>query len=168
MINHRGTMAHLISLLLIMFEKTEERNKIGKWAWAYPYARELHSKDVEGHGTEAMAQPKSREHWLFGQPPGVVQTTTTASSSSHGHLHLYSNQLRLTSSYEAKFNLQMFKSKEKKKNGGKWKMKDNILCNTSTLRTFYFFIPTNGMLKSRTYYRTSSAKSTESWISLRW
>ena len=59
----------------------------------YSHAGELHSKDVEGHGTEAMAQPKSREHWLFGQPPDVVQTTTTARSCNHGHLHLtYSNQ----------------------------------------------------------------------------
>ena len=50
--------------------KTRGRNKIGKRAWVYPHARELYSKDVEGHGTEAMAQPKSREHWLFDQPPG--------------------------------------------------------------------------------------------------
>ena len=59
---------------------------------------------MEGHGTEAMAQPKSREHWLFGKPPGIVQTTMTASSCNHGHLHWYSNQLRLTSKYEPNFN----------------------------------------------------------------
>ena len=48
-------------------------------------------QDVESHGTEAMAQPKSREHWLFDQPPGLVQTTATASSCNHYHLQLYSN-----------------------------------------------------------------------------
>ena len=30
LINHQATMAYLISLLLILFEKTRERNKIGK------------------------------------------------------------------------------------------------------------------------------------------
>ena len=70
----------------------------------YPHVRELYSKDMEGHGTEAMAQSKSREHCLFGQSSGVVQTTTTANSYNHGHLYLYSNQLKLTSNYEANFN----------------------------------------------------------------
>ena len=30
LINHQATVAHLISLLLILFEKTRGRNKIGK------------------------------------------------------------------------------------------------------------------------------------------
>ena len=30
----------------------------------YPHARELHSKDVENHGTEAMAQPDNY-HYSF-------------------------------------------------------------------------------------------------------
>ena len=59
----------------------------------YSHTRELYSKDVEGHGTEAMAQPKSREHWLIGQPPGVLQTTTTAKSCNHGHLLFYSKDM---------------------------------------------------------------------------
>ena len=60
MINHLATMVHLLSLPLTPFEKARGRNKIGKWAWVYLYAKELYSRDVEDHSTGAMAQPKSR------------------------------------------------------------------------------------------------------------
>ena len=43
-----------------------------------------------GYGTT-----QEQRTWLFGQPPEVIKTTTTASSCS--------NQLRLSSNYEANF-----------------------------------------------------------------
>ena len=52
-------MAYLLSLSHTPFGKASLRNKIEKWAWVYPHGKDLHSKDVEGHGTEAMAQLKS-------------------------------------------------------------------------------------------------------------
>ena len=62
-------MAHLISLPTTPFEKTRGRKKIGKGALVYSHAREIHSKDVKDHGTEAMAQPKSKEHgYLVNHP----------------------------------------------------------------------------------------------------
>ena len=54
-------MAHLLSLPLTLIEKTRGRNKIGKCAWVYPHVGEFDSKEVEDHGTEAMAQSKSKE-----------------------------------------------------------------------------------------------------------
>ena len=92
-------MAFLLSLSHILFEKTRGRNKKGKWAWVYPHARELYSKDVEDLGTEAMATPQE-------QRTTAVWSTTRRSTdnhdhksktSNHGHLYLFPNQLKLTS-----------------------------------------------------------------------
>ena len=61
-------MAHLIKLPLTPFEKTGKKRD-RKVSMSVPSCQGTLLKEVEDHGTEAMAQPKSKEQgYLVNHP----------------------------------------------------------------------------------------------------
>ena len=62
LINHQTTTALVISLPITPFEKSRERIRQKSVHVSTLNARELHSKTVDDHGTDAMVQSKRGEH----------------------------------------------------------------------------------------------------------